>query len=211
MSACGTTRTCSRPRRRTQCWATTRPCSRRCQRPRQKISAVRCCPKAERRQLLVSGTRRGRTTRGCARTSCSKHRWSAPGRVAVVEGDRQLSYRELNRRANRVAHRLRALGVGRAAGGDLRRTLGGVGGSDCWATQGGWSVRSVGYPRYPAQRLEYMLQDSGARVLLTRTPLVSRLHGGRRPVLLTIFASKAEMMTARQTSAPRCRPRIWPT
>ena len=45
-------------------------------------------------------------------TSCLKRRWTDPDAIAVLYEDQYLTYRELNRRANQVAHYLQTLGVG---------------------------------------------------------------------------------------------------
>ncbi|HET9652825.1 MAG TPA: SDR family NAD(P)-dependent oxidoreductase, partial [Usitatibacter sp.] len=79
-----------------------------------------------------------------------------------------MSYRELDARANRLAHRLRALGVQRDAlvGVSLERSPDLVVAILAILKAGGAYLPLD--PTYPPDRLEYMLRDSGARLLLTR-------------------------------------------
>src|SRR5262249_39253113 len=85
------------------------------------------------------------------------------GRVC---GDEQLSYGELEVRANQLAHHLRALGVGaeRVVGVCLERSLELVVALIAILKAGG------GYlpldPGYPRERLSFMLADAGAAVLI---------------------------------------------
>ena len=59
---------------------------------------------------------------------------TAPERVALVASGASITYEELNVRANRLAHRLRSLGVERdTSGGALLRTLGRARSSRCSA------------------------------------------------------------------------------
>jgi amino acid adenylation domain-containing protein len=89
-----------------------------------------------------------------------------PAATAVVSGDRQLSYGKLNARANRLAHRLRALGVkpdDRVAicvergPGMMVGILGVLKAGGCYVPLD---------PDYPEDRLRFMLADSAAKVLL---------------------------------------------
>jgi arthrofactin-type cyclic lipopeptide synthetase C len=92
-----------------------------------------------------------------------------PDAVAVQTGERSLSYRELNERANRLAHHLRELGVqpdARVAicverGLDLVVGLLGI------LKAGGAYVPLD--PSYPAERLAYMLKDSAPTAVLVQT------------------------------------------
>src|SRR5258708_6668665 len=94
----------------------------------------------------------------------------APDSPAVTFDDCHLSRRELNRRANRLAHRLRRLGVGPDArvALHLERSPGLVAAVLGVLKAGGAYVPLE--PEYPRERLDHMLADSGARVLLTRRP-----------------------------------------
>ncbi|WP_317847587.1 non-ribosomal peptide synthetase [Pseudomonas sp. HTZ2] len=94
---------------------------------------------------------------------------------ALVFGDQQLDYAELNRQANRLAHRLRAHGVGPEVlvGIAAERSLELVIGLLAVLKAGGAYVPMD--PDYPAERLQYMLEDSGVGLLLSHSTLVARL------------------------------------
>ncbi|GGR90228.1 pyoverdine synthetase D [Streptomyces aureoverticillatus] len=96
------------------------------------------------------------------------HAAAAPDAVALVFQGESLTYGELNARANRLAHVLRARGVGADSlvgvclerGVDLVVSLLGV------VKAGGAYVPLD--PAYPARRLGYILEDTGLRQLITR-------------------------------------------
>src|SRR5687768_18213561 len=90
-----------------------------------------------------------------------------PDATAVLSNGERLSYAELNRRANRVGHRLRQLGVGPEVlvAICVNRSLDAVTGLLGILKAGGAYVPLD--PSYPAKRLAYMVRDTGAPVLLT--------------------------------------------
>ncbi|MEP6743439.1 MAG: amino acid adenylation domain-containing protein [bacterium] len=98
-----------------------------------------------------------------------------PDSPAVLFADRQLSYRELNARANQLAHYLRRSGVGPDArvGICIERGL--------EMAVGVLGILKAGAayvpldPNYPSERLAFMLSDSQCSVILTSEPVVSRL------------------------------------
>ena len=94
----------------------------------------------------------------------------------------ELSYGELERRANRLAHYLRARGVGpeTVVGLCLGRSLELIVGLLAILKAGGAYLPLD--PDYPPQRLAFMLADAGARVLITQDGLVDAASraGGRR-------------------------------
>jgi non-ribosomal peptide synthetase component F len=98
--------------------------------------------------------------------------------IAVRFGDAQLTYRELDARANQVAHRLRALGVTRGALVPvvLERSL------DTLAALLGILKADGAYvpidPHYPAERVAFMLADCAPRVVLAQTRFVERVPAG---------------------------------
>ncbi|WP_341829851.1 amino acid adenylation domain-containing protein [Tahibacter aquaticus] len=110
-----------------------------------------------------------------------------PGAIALVHGSESLSYAELNRRANRLARRLVALGAqvdGRVAiclerGVDMIVAL--------LASLKAGSAYVPLDPRYPPERLAYMLADAAPSVLLTQAALrdsLPVLAAGAAPLLL---------------------------
>ena len=96
---------------------------------------------------------------------------STPDAVAVVFEAQLLTYRELNKRANRLAHYLRRLGVGPEArvGVCVDRSLEMVVGLLGILKAGGAYVPLD--PTYPPERLRYVLEDSAPKVLLTQDRL----------------------------------------
>jgi amino acid adenylation domain-containing protein len=100
---------------------------------------------------------------------------ATPEATALLFGDESLSYAELNLRANRLAHRLIALGV-RAdvkVGIAVERSVEMIVGLLAILKAGGAYVPLD--PEYPAERLAYMVQDSGVTLLLTQTAVKDSL------------------------------------
>lgn len=98
-----------------------------------------------------------------------------PGRVAAVHGDEEFTYRELNARANKLAHHLQRLGIGpeTRVGVLMDRSLEMLVALLGVLKAGGAYVPLD--PQFPHERLGYMLADSGARVLLTQEHLANLL------------------------------------
>ncbi|MCQ9427427.1 amino acid adenylation domain-containing protein, partial [Pseudomonas sp. LJDD11] len=95
--------------------------------------------------------------------------------ATAVAFDQALSYDELNRRANRLAHKLREQGVGPdvLVGLAVERSLEMVVGLLAILKAGGAYVPLD--PEYPQERLSYLMQDSGIGLLLTQSHLVTDL------------------------------------
>src|SRR5262249_39586784 len=98
-----------------------------------------------------------------------------PDSVAVIFEDQQLTYKELNTRANQLAHYLRNLGVGPEVlvGICMERALGMVVGLLAFLKGGGAYVPLD--PSYPKDRLDFMLEDAKVRVLLTQRQMLGNL------------------------------------
>ncbi|MCQ3026240.1 amino acid adenylation domain-containing protein [Pseudomonas tremae] len=100
---------------------------------------------------------------------------ATPNAPALIFAAEQLSYAQLNARANQLAHRLREAGVGPdvLVGICVERSLELVIGLLAIFKAGGAYVPLD--PDYPEDRLAYMMQDSGIGLLLTQTSLLERL------------------------------------
>jgi amino acid adenylation domain-containing protein len=98
-----------------------------------------------------------------------------PEAPAVVYKNQRLTYRQLNRRANAVAHYLRGRGVGPEVlvGICLKRSLEMVIGALGILKAGGAYLPLD--PNYPRERLSFLLEDSGVSLLLTKQELVEHL------------------------------------
>ncbi|MBI3947384.1 MAG: amino acid adenylation domain-containing protein [Armatimonadetes bacterium] len=107
----------------------------------------------------------------------------APNAVALSQGEERLTYAELNRRANRLAHRLRALGVGpdTPVGIFMERSLELVT-AFVGALKAGGAYLPLD-PSYPAERIAFVLEDTGAPVVLTTRALRDSLPEFRGHVL----------------------------
>ncbi len=98
-----------------------------------------------------------------------------PDAPALAFKNQTLSYRELNSRANQLAHYLRGLGVGpdQKVGLYVERSIEMMVGLLGILKAGGAYVPLD--PTYPEDRIEFMLADSEVNVLLTQERLVKRL------------------------------------
>ncbi|HEV2734527.1 MAG TPA: amino acid adenylation domain-containing protein, partial [Longimicrobiaceae bacterium] len=138
--------------------------------PDARLSEVALLGAAERRQVVEEWNR---TERPYPRGVCIHELFAAqaervPDAPAVTFEGASLTYAALNARANRLAHHLRGLGVGpeTRVGICLDRGPEMVVAILAVLKAGGAYVPLD--PGYPAERLAYMLEDSGARVLVTQ-------------------------------------------
>ncbi len=122
---------------------------------------------------------------GCLHQEVAAQAARTPSAVAVELGAERWTYRRLIGSARRLARHLRELGVGPDAivGLCTERSPAMVVGMLAVLEAGGaWLPLD---PSYPAERLAFLLDDAGARVLLVQEPLLERVPAeGRRVVLL---------------------------
>jgi amino acid adenylation domain-containing protein/non-ribosomal peptide synthase protein (TIGR01720 family) len=106
-----------------------------------------------------------------------------PEAPAVIFAGRAIGYAELDRRANQLAHALRARGVGpeTLVAVALERSVELVVALLAVLKAGAAYVPVD--PEYPAERVAYVLGDCGAPVLLTTTSVAARLPSGDAPAL----------------------------
>ncbi|HMN29311.1 MAG TPA: AMP-binding protein, partial [Caldilineaceae bacterium] len=130
-----------------------------------------------------------------------------PEAVALVFADQQLTYQELNTRANQVAHHLRTLGVGGAHG--VETLVGIYVARSAEMVIGLLGVLKAGGayvpldPAYPPDRLQYMLEDAQIKVVLTQEGLADGLPPA--PNNRVVYLDREWQQIATQpTTNPHC-------
>ncbi len=145
--------------------------------PDQRVSALPLLTQAERHQLLVewNDTKVEYPQEKCIHQLFEEQVERTPDAVAVEFEHEHLTYRELNCRANQLAHYLHSLGVGPEVlvGICVERSLLMVVGLLAILKVGGAYVPLD--TAYPTERLAYMLSDSQVKVLLTQEKLADSL------------------------------------
>ncbi len=120
-----------------------------------------------------------------------------PDAVAVIAGERRLTYSELNREANRLARHLRGLGAGpeRVVGIVVERSPEMIVALLAVLKTGAAYVPLD--PTYPAERLAYILRDAAAAVLVAHERTLAALPGlaDERARVVRLDADAAEIAT----------------
>jgi len=144
--------------------------------PQQQVAKLPLLTENELPHLLVDGN----NTQVDYPDNCLHQLFEAqvtqtPDAIAVVFDQEQLTYRELNSRANQLAHYLQTLGVGSEAlvGIYLQRSLDMVVALLAVLKAGGAYVPLD--PAYPQDRVTFVLEDAQVCVLLTQSDLVKSL------------------------------------
>nr|WP_231505345.1 non-ribosomal peptide synthetase [Paenibacillus massiliensis] len=141
--------------------------------PHEKLSGVDIVAPQERTQLVerYNATAAAYPKQQAIHQLFEEQVLRTPHHVAVVLEDQQLTYCELNEQANRLAHYLRAEGVqsehivGLLVERSLEMVIGIIA-----ALKAGATYVPID-PEYPDERIRYILQDSGASLLLTQSHL----------------------------------------
>jgi amino acid adenylation domain-containing protein/non-ribosomal peptide synthase protein (TIGR01720 family) len=145
--------------------------------PEQRVSDLTVLPESEREQLVEdwNATAAPYPTQACLHSLFEQQVERTPEIVAVASGEEPLTYRQLNQRANQLAHFLQEQGVG-------PDTLVGV----CLDPSVQMVIALLGIlkaggaylpldPTFPEKRLAFMLTDARPALLLTRQRLRPRL------------------------------------
>jgi amino acid adenylation domain-containing protein len=147
--------------------------------PSRRISELELLSEAERRQVVVEWNATAVSyPRDASVVSLFEEQvGKTPDAVAVVCGEERISYRELNERANRLGHYLKGLGVKRESlvGLCVERSVEMIVGMLGILKAGGAYVPLD--PQHPKSRLEFMLKDIEAQVLLTQRRIADRVAG----------------------------------
>ena len=147
------------------------------QNPSQRIANLPLLSEGERNQVLVkwNDTRAIYSRYECIHNLFEAQVERTPNAVAIVFENQHLTYRQLNERANQLAHYLRELGVQPEVpvGICVERSLDMVVGLLAILKAGGAYVPLD--PGYPQDRLSYMVSDAKMPVVLTQKKWLARL------------------------------------
>ena len=145
--------------------------------PEQRISDISLLTEAQRRQIVVewNQTEREYPKDISIHELFEEQVERTPDAIAVVFEEQQLTYRELNVKANQLAHYLRKLGVGPEVlvGICVERSLEMIVGLLGILKAGGAYLPIE--PTYPEERINFMLEDSQISVILTQKKLIKNL------------------------------------
>jgi amino acid adenylation domain-containing protein len=134
-----------------------------------KVSEISLLSAAEEHQLLIEwNDTRAELAVKSVHELFEEQAARTPEAIAVAGTGQQITYAELNSRANQLAHYLRRRGVGAevAVGVFLERSVDSVAGLLGVLKAGGVYVPLD--PAYPLERLSFMMEDSATEVLLTQ-------------------------------------------
>jgi amino acid adenylation domain-containing protein/thioester reductase-like protein len=145
--------------------------------PQQKVRELPLLTELERHQLLVewNNTQVDYPVDKCIHELFEEQVEKTPDAVAVVFENQQLTYQQLNSRANQLAHHLQSLGVkpetlvGICVERSLEMIVGLLG-----ILKAGGAYLPID-PEYPTERVSLMLEDAQVSLLLSQKSLLSQL------------------------------------
>jgi amino acid adenylation domain-containing protein/FkbH-like protein len=170
--------------------------------PQAVLSELPVLPEAERHLVVWEWSRAPvHVTRDyCVHELFEMQAAKTPEAIALVLGDQELSYRELDRRSNQLAHYLRQCDVGPdvIVGLCVARSFEMIVGLLAILKAGGAYLPLD--PAYPADRLKHMVMDTGTRLLVT--------SGGEvmAPLSDAVRALRLDAETAKIACFPDCSP-----
>jgi amino acid adenylation domain-containing protein len=148
----------------------------------------------EEQQLVVTWNQTERPVpAGCIHHLIDEQARRSPDAIAVQDGQKTLTYRELNEKSSQIAHYLHKLGVkrGERVGLSIPRSL--------FLAAGLLGILKAGCayvpldPAYPTERLAFMASDAGLSVILSDETVAPRLRGtGAKIVALDATSSEID-------------------
>ena len=166
--------------------------------PQARVDDLQLLPDGERHQVLAewNNTQAEFPQDRCIHQLFEAQVARTPDAVAIVFETEQLTYRELNEKANQLAHDLQQMGVGPEVlvGICVDRSIEMIVGLLGILKAGGAYVPLD--PNYPSERLAYMLKDSQASVLLTQPQHIDTLPPHNAQVVCLPIASEIDTVNA---------------
>ncbi|MEM1391731.1 MAG: amino acid adenylation domain-containing protein [Cyanobacteria bacterium P01_H01_bin.150] len=176
--------------------------------PQQMVSELPLLSQAERQQLLVewNNTAVEYPTHKSIHQLFEEQVEKNGNAIAVKFAGEQLTYLELNQKANQLAHHLQSLGVGKETlvGVCLERSIEMVIGILAILKAGGAYVPLD--PNYPQERLNYIVNDADVEIVITKTSLIYRLPNNQTKLVLiddNQFSSTANLSNPVNTTKPK--------
>ncbi|MCB0091047.1 MAG: AMP-binding protein, partial [Caldilineaceae bacterium] len=164
-------------------------------RPNETVGDLPLLSETEQRQIVEewNGTPTDYAGAQCVHQLFEAQVAAQPDKIALVFGDEELTYGELDGRANQLAHYLQSLGVGAEVlvGICVERSLEMVVGVLAVLKAGGAYLPLD--PNYPTERLAFMVDDAAVSVLLSQGHLQDRLPETRARV---VYVDKMEEQIA---------------
>jgi amino acid adenylation domain-containing protein len=162
--------------------------------PDRRVSRLNLVSRAERERLVGWNRTTARFPADrCIHQLFEEQARQTPQAVALAFGDETLTYAQLDARANRLAHHLRGMGVGPEVrvGVCLERSL------ELLVCILGVMKAGGAYvpmdPAHPAERIAYLLDDSGVGVLLTQEKLSPRFPPRDAVAVIAVDAAWARI------------------
>ncbi|MEG3633524.1 amino acid adenylation domain-containing protein [Micromonospora palythoicola] len=171
--------------------------------PDTPLSALPLLDEEERTLLLDTWQGpRGERAREPVHVQIARLAAERPDLVAATLHGTELTYGELDRRAGVLAHRFRALGVGRddIVALLLERGFDLIVGMVAAQQAGGAFV--VMDPGHPVRRIEFILEDTAAKAVVTRSALADRLPEGTAATPVLVDTEWDELSAAAAGAAP---------
>ena len=173
--------------------------------PEERLSRLMMLNAHEREQLLYgwNETRRPNAPEPSIAHLFEKQVERTPNEIALVSGDHRWTYRELDTRANQMAHRLQSVGVGAEVFvGILMHRAPEMMVSVLGVLKAGGAYVALD-PDYPRERLAFMLEDTGANILLTQRHLAAKIPAQERLAVLCVDDEWESIATYSSDALPR--------
>jgi amino acid adenylation domain-containing protein len=157
-------------------------------RPEERLSHLSMLTEAEQRNILSVWDRTSGKIEPapCVHVQFEQEAARTPGSIALQMGDQEMTFEEVNEKANRLAHNLRSRGVApeTVVGLFLDRSPDAIVALLAILKSGGAYLPLD--RAFPNERLAYLIEDAGAEVIITRDQMLEDLPSGIRSSALCL-------------------------